>query len=212
MRQPKYNNAAGYLLAVLTDTEKTKGPLVADMWCEVFGIKRDDPAKNALVYHRLFEMTKLLDEIEERIRETEVSHAEVYVRSFPEIRAGLVQVNLAGAVAEARNRFNPSVLANLEFCAIALEKQGRNDEPVTEDEFDEIHRSMADLFIRVRNSELHKPLKEWLLKLLMDAQAARWHRRSIERSWREALPSAAAEQRNERPLPSSHQSVFKLVN
>lgn len=193
------DNGAKRLLEILT---KAKDGSVANTpplpaWGKVFGII--DRGGDVIheneefeVAHCLVELRQLINDIENQLRSIEGLDLELYLEPFPRIRnvcrlAALVH----GSLGQTMNQLSPSDLTVLKFCANELSKH--YSEPVVDEQWLKEFAAQVDaLFDEVKESDLIKDLKDFLLKQLEIIRRAiqEYRIRGVERL-KEALERVA---------------------
>lgn len=190
-----YNNEAGRLLDLFERAFAVQGAEQAWLvWAKLLnirltGARLDDNLPP--ICKQLVLMGDVLDSVETDIREQETAEeSELYLRHFPNLRLFCCPVGLNGQWNECWKRLSQPALDTLKICAIKLPKETE----IPTEELNEIARQIDELIASVRDSQLNKILKTWLLDQLFIL------RRGLERFWitgrrglREALARIAGE-------------------
>lgn len=162
-----YNNAPGRLLKILRSVPQASQS-AGEVWQQVLNIPSADRNSNFETYRRLAELDRLAEETVELVHATvDEEKRELYLRSLPEIRAG-IRMPLEQTWNGVVGKFAPLILQGLEFCASACPEE----EAISEDELAQIRNDFGDLFNHVHSSDLKRDLKKWLLALLSEAKRA----------------------------------------
>ena len=164
-----YNNPPGRLLSFVNEAISCAGSTnnrIDEVWLQVLNLERDDRTIPR-VYSHLSLMCDLLDETESMIASAiDEDRRELYLRSLPEIRKGLLPGNLQSNWNQIEKYFSKAALTGLEFCAADLPKE----HPISQDEIKSVYTELDSLFKSVHESKLNKTLKTWLLTLLSNAK------------------------------------------
>lgn len=165
-------NPAKRLHTILTKAKPFQG-LTINVWAAVFDITPDVSANDLPLEKQLEVLScvqqtlKLVDEVEELIKNIQDINHERYLRPFPRIKEAFPK-SLNHFWSEHRsfiNKVTEGDLVVLEFC-IDVISSFHPEKIVNENEIKEITVEISKLYEQIYSSDLEKPLKDLLLDLL----------------------------------------------
>lgn len=124
-----------------------------------------DKNDTAAIYVGITRLLNQLDDAERIIREKSDIDQDLYLTSFPAIRAGLTPTGLDGAWSNQSRHLTPVALRDLQFCASKIAEFYSEGELSTE-ELSDIAKSLEALFTAIEKAAIDDELRRTLLDQL----------------------------------------------
>ncbi|MEM7316304.1 MAG: hypothetical protein AAF497_24490 [Planctomycetota bacterium] len=161
--KPKYNNPAGRLLAIVEAAEASKQNVPHAVWRDVFNCSDDNMAVRMMA-----EVHVLIADLEaDVVTHTEQPKTDLYLGFVSKVKTGLVSISHYSGKSW-NDVFTSELKVGLECCAADLP----TEQEIKKQEIDEIYDDLHSLMKTIRDSDLPKHLKKWLMTLLSSAKEA----------------------------------------
>ena len=167
------DNPAWRLQRILERALTAPNGILRDLWATAFDIRRDE---TALLFRRLAEMHRLVDEVESAVRSIPAIDHDYYLQNLSALRSAISVVNLERQANDAVSLIHGYLMRDIGFWARHLDQMGFN--VIISDE--EIKALLADLdkiMDEVRSAQIDDDLRAVVLDGLEGV------RRAISEFW-----------------------------